>query len=161
MHVQAFAWIARFATDEPLAVVDIGGRDINGSPRRLFPNARYTTVDLYDGPGVDQVGDCRDWAPPEPVDLVIVAEVLEHAPDPAGVVAAAVGYLASGGRLVLTCAGPGRAAHSGHDGGAVRDGEHYANIDPAALLGWLAGLDELAVTYEPGPCDVYATGIRR
>lgn len=142
-------------------VVEIGGRFINGGVRDLIKADEYISLDLEDGPDVDVVADCRTWTPPGPADLVVACEVLEHAEDAEGVIGACLGYLAAGGRLIVTCAGPGRAPHSGHDGGTVRPGEHYANIEPADLTGWLAGLDELEVTYQPGPCDVYATGVRR
>jgi hypothetical protein len=45
-----------------------------------------------------------------------------------------------GGLLIITAAGPGRAEHSGADGGPLRPGEHYRNISPLALLAWLAHL---------------------
>lgn len=141
-------------------VVEVGGRNINGGIRDLVTADEYICVDLEPGPDVDVVADCREWSPPGPADLVLCLEVLEHAPDPAGVVFAATGYLRSGGRFVLTCAGPGRAPHSGHDGMHVRSDEHYANIDPADLVAWLkaAGIDDGWVEYAPASCDVYATG---
>jgi SAM-dependent methyltransferase len=162
MHAAARSFVAgALAGSHFGAVVEIGGRDINGGVRDLFTCDTYVSLDLEPGAGVDVVTDCRDWTPPEPVDLVICCEVLEHAPDPAGVVKAAVSYLAPGGLLVVTAAGPGRAAHSGHDGGPVRPGEHYGNIDPDDLDQWLAELDDVQVVYAPMPCDVYATGMRR
>jgi hypothetical protein len=33
VHEQAYDWITRHATEEPVDVLDIGGRDINGSCR--------------------------------------------------------------------------------------------------------------------------------
>jgi SAM-dependent methyltransferase len=161
MHAAAMAWLRQFATPEPLTVVDVGGRNINGTPRGLFPAAAYTAVDLQDGPGVDVVADCRQWHPPASVDLVVCCEVLEHAPDPRAVVRSCVDYLKPGGRLVLTCAGPGRAPHSGHDGGGVRPGEHYANISPVELRLWLLaqGLTDLELVDNTVTADVYATGV--
>jgi SAM-dependent methyltransferase len=139
-------------------VVEVGGRDVNGSVRGMFAAASYTAVDLEPGPGVDVVADCRTWAPDEPADLVLCLEVLEHADDPAGVVGACVSYLAPGGLLVVTCAGPGRTPHSGHHGGPLEDGEYYANVDPDDLDAWLGDLTDVQVHYAAGPCDVYATG---
>ena len=140
-------------------VVEVGGRDINGGVRDLVACAEYLSIDLESGPAVDAVVDCRDWSPPWPADLVICCEVLEHSPDPAGVLGACAGYLRSGGLLVVTCAGPGRRPHSGHDGGRVRPGEHYANIDPAWMRGALSGMDDVVVEYRAGVCDVYATAV--
>jgi SAM-dependent methyltransferase len=141
MHPEARAYVATHAGRYP-RVVDVGGRDINGRVRDLFDCDEWTTLDLEDGPAVDIVIDCREWKPDEPVDLVLCLEVLEHAPEPESILLTCLSYLAPGGRLVLTCAAPERAPHSGHDGGTVRDGEHYAGIVPADLVGWLtsAGL---------------------
>jgi 2-polyprenyl-3-methyl-5-hydroxy-6-metoxy-1,4-benzoquinol methylase len=142
-------------------VVEVGGRDINGGVRDLVTCAEYLSIDLAAGPAVDVVADCRDWSPPWLADLVICCEVLEHSPDPGGVVAACLGYLRPDGLLVLTCAGPGRKPHSGHDGAKLRPGEHYGNIDPDVIRRVLSGVDDVHVEYHPGVCDVYATGRRR
>jgi SAM-dependent methyltransferase len=163
LHDSARQFIASVVAGQHYArVVEVGGRDINGGVRDLIDAAAYVSVDLEGGPGVDVVADCRFWEPPWKASLVVCAEVLEHAPWPREVVDACVGYLRPGGRLVLTCAGPGRAAHSGHDGGPVRDDEYYLNIDPDALEKWLAeDLEAVRVEYRAIPCDVYATGIKR
>lgn len=143
-------------------VVEVGGRIVVGGVRDLISADEYLSIDLVPGPGVDVVGDCRDWSPPWPADAVFVLEVLEHARDPAGIVAACVRYLAPGGRLVVTCAGPGREPHSGIDGGPPHSGEWYANLGPADLRRMLTGrLDGLEVIYNDVGCDVYATGVRR
>ena len=39
MHPEAMEWVAKHATGDPVSVLDLGGRYINGSPRELFPNA--------------------------------------------------------------------------------------------------------------------------
>lgn len=167
MHAAAHAFVAQVVTGQSFGrVVEVGGRDINGGVRDLVECTDYLCVDLEDGPAVDVIGDCRQWSPPWPADLVVCCEVLEHSPDPVGVLAACVGYLAPGGLLVVTCAGPGRGPHSGHDGGTVRPGEHYANIEPGDLAGWLldgmaAELQDIHVVWNEQACDVYATAVRR
>lgn len=163
MHASAFRYIASVVEGQHYArVVEVGSRDINGTIRNLVSADTYVGIDLEDGPGVDVVGDCRLWEPPWKASLVICAEVLEHSPWPAQVVEACVYYLRPGGRLIVTCAGPGRAPHSGHDGGPDVEGEHYANIDPADLEKWLTDdLEAVKVEYKAIPCDVYATGIKR
>ncbi len=146
----------------PNTVLDVGGRNINGSPRLLFPGSTYLVIDLEDGPGVDVVVDARHWRPEAPVDLVLSVEVLEHAPDPEGLLRAAWDCLASGGRLIVTCATDPRAPHSGHDGGPLHRGEHYANVDDAELKSWLDTIGfvdvELEVYRDRG--DLYATAVK-
>lgn len=163
MHDAARAFVAAVvANRHDELVIEIGGRNINGTIRDLIRTPRYVALDLEAGPGVDVVADCRHWSPPAAATLVLACEVLEHADDPPGIVAAAISYLTPGGRLVLTCAGPGRTPHSGHDGGPLRAGEHYANIEPDDLLQWtLQGLDDVELHRNEAACDLYATGVRR
>lgn len=163
MHDAARQYIAGIVAGGRYArVVEVGSRDINGSIRSLVDAQVYVGVDLEDGPGVDVVGDCRFWSPPWQASLVICAETLEHAPEPREVVDACISYLRPGGRLVVTCAGPGREPHSGHDGGPVDPDEWYQNIDPADLEKWLAeDMEAVTVRYNGIAKDVYATGIRR
>lgn len=140
MHQAVLDWIGQFATDDDLRVLDIGGRDLNGSPRRLFPNAApYDVLDLYPGPNVDIVADATTWRLPGPrgaerpfYDLVICTEVFEHLKDWPGVLQTAYEALRPGGWLLFTCAGPGRPIHSGIEPvwGLLPDEEHYANVSP-------------------------------
>jgi hypothetical protein len=54
MHDEAYAWVRKHAPTGHLHVLDIGGRNINGSTRDLFPLASvYRTVDILPGAGVD------------------------------------------------------------------------------------------------------------
>lgn len=162
MHAEAFDWLTKRA--EGLGrlslVVDVGGRNINGTVRHLFTADRYIAVDLYDGPGVDAVADIRDWQCDQPADLIVCAEVLEHAPRPYEVIDACRRLLKPGGRLLLTAAAPPRLPHSGHDGGPVRDGEHYQNIHPGDLHDWLQHWQTVQITYDAEHGDVYAEAIK-
>ncbi len=159
MHTEARDFVTRAVNGrEFTTVVEVGGRWINGGVRDLIKAESYTGLDLHPGGDVDVVADVRTWIPPVPVDLVVCCEVIEHAEDAAGVVGACVNMLAPGGLVVITCAGPGRAPHSGLDGGPVRAGEHYANVDPGDLKGWLAGLGEIYIECHPGRGDLYGTG---
>jgi SAM-dependent methyltransferase len=142
VHLEAMTWlqqqVAALAPAERGTVIDLGGRDINGSPRVLFPmRTKYTVIDLHEGPNVDVVADCREWDPEEKVDVVISAEVLEHADDPKAILDAAARWLKQGGLLLCTAAAEPRTPHSALDGGPLHDGEHYANIDPEQLASWL------------------------
>lgn len=156
MHQQVREYAAAKLTGRQFgSVVEVGGRWINGGVRDLVDCDSYVSLDLYDGDGVDVVADVCDWKPDAPVDLVICCEVIEHAPDPEGVVAACVAMLAPGGTFLMTCAGPDRAPHSGLDGGEVREDEHYRNIKPAEMKRWLADLDA-EVEYHKDRGDLYA-----
>lgn len=171
MHAGALTFIATqlaHAGDSLGDVVEIGGRNINGGVRSAIePDATsYVSIDLFDGPDVDIVADAREWQPDSPVDLVICCEVLEHAEDPRAIVEAALSWLKPRGLLLLTCATDPRAPHSAHDGAAVREGEHYGNIDPADLMAWLRaaggwGLEGMPIVSDYNPGDLYAAAWAR
>lgn len=146
----------------PGTVLDQGGRDVNGSPRLLFPGSAYLVIDLEDGPGVDVVADARHWRPDAPVDLVLSLEVLEHAPGPASLLRASQACLVPGGRLVVTCATDPRVPHSGHDGGPLRQGEYYANVDDVELKDWLdtIGFEDVEMELHRDRGDLYVCAVR-
>lgn len=157
------AWVERYATDEVVSVLDLGGRDINGSPRELFPNAkRYDVVDVQPGPGVDIVGDAATVDPHCLYDLVLCTEVFEHTPRWPLIVENAFRCLDDGGRLVLTMAGPGRPAHSAIDGGHLHPHEYYGNVHPDTLRAVLelVGFRDIEVDRQRKPADVRATAVR-
>lgn len=128
MHTEAFAFVKQFATTDPITVIEIGSRIINGTVRGLFPNARCTGLDLHPGPGVDVVCDMMDYTPPDSVDLIVCCEVFEHAENWRQMISQAQAWLKPGGRMILTCAAPGRLPHSHIDGGRLRPDEYYANV---------------------------------
>ncbi len=135
MHQQAYEWVARHATADAVRVLDIGGRNINGSVRDLFPGAKsYTVLDIHADTGVDIVADAATWTTDDRFDVVVCAEVFEHTAVWREICATAIGVLEPGGRFIATMAGPGRAAHSAMDGGpTLYPGEHYENVDPDEL----------------------------
>lgn len=138
MHPEAMAWVQRHATLANF-VLDIGGRNVNGSPRHLYPQANYTAVDLYPGEGVDEVADVTEWEPNVRYDTVLCLEVLEHVQDWPAVIEAAHRLATDGGKLILTAAAPGRTPHSAIHGGPLQDNEHYANIHEEDLWTVLLG----------------------
>lgn len=165
MHTQAFNWVAQHGhTTDPVAVLDLGGRDINGSVRVLFPNAtRYVTVDIAPGDNVDVVADAATWTPDAEYDVVVCCETFEHTPDWPQIVATAFKALRPGGRFIATMAGPGRPPHSGIDGGwRLHDGEHYGNVQPAALKQVLAevGFTRSFVDQQYQPADVRCVAVK-
>jgi SAM-dependent methyltransferase len=161
-------WIAKHATDAPVSVLDIGGRDVNGSPRLLFPAAtRYTVLDALPGEqvtDVDIIADAATWHPSgQEWDVVVCAEVLEHAAQWRAIIRTAYQACKPGGRLIVTTAAPGRPPHSAVDGMLpLQPGEHYANIRPAELERALiaAGWAEVVVDVREFPADVRATAVK-
>ena len=135
MHPEAFEWVREHATLDTVSVLDIGGRDVNGSPRWLFPNAYiYTVLDIEPGEGVDIVVDAATWEPDQGYDVVLSTECFEHAKAWRDIIDTAYRALNPRGRFIATMAGPGRPLHSGIDGGPeLHDGEWYENVDPADL----------------------------
>lgn len=169
MHEQALNWVAQFRTGEDLAVLDIGGRNLNGSTRPLFPNANpYHVLDILPGDGVDFVADAAKWdfrsAGAGPYDLVVTTETFEHAEHWQDIIATAYAVLRPGGWLVFTCAGPGRPAHSGVAAvWELSPGEWYANVSAGEIArvlneqGWVdiearqIGLDTQGKAVKPNP----------
>jgi len=162
MHPEARAYVETRRTDEPLAVLEIGGRFINGGVRDLFPNADpYVSLDIVEGPGVDIVANAATWSPDRLYDLVVCTEVFEHTPEWPGILRTMAEACRPGGRLVLTMAGPNRSPH-GSGGGPWEAGEFYANVEPAALQAEMSatGWTDIAVDYLPSPGDTRATATR-
>ncbi len=173
MHEAVLAWVGQFRTDEDLRVLDIGGRDLNGNTRGLFPNASpYHVLDLREGKGVDYIADAATWdfrsAGLGPYDLVLCTETFEHAEKWREIIATAWAVLRPGGWLVFTCAGPGRPPHSGVEAvwGLIGD-EWYANVSADEIRGelldqgWVKieahqlGLDTRGCAVKPaGPSEV-------
>lgn len=158
MHAEAYEWVRQHASTEPVAVLDIGGRDINGTVRSLFPNAAvYRVLDIADGPNVDIVADASVWAPDREYDVVVCCECFEHTPLWRQICGTAYRACRPGGRFVATMAGPGRPEHSAIDGGwRLHPGEHYANIHPQELLDVLTAyrFTDIEVDQQPKPADV-------
>lgn len=158
MHPAAHEWVAHWAIPDPVTVLDLGGRDINGTCRDLYPHATYITLDLYPGPGVDIVADAATWVPDRLYDLVICTEVFEHVAEwPQMCVTA---FKACGGLFITTMAGPGRKPHSGIDGAALQAGEWYENIDPGLLERVLYETGFTNVTVDQAGLDVRAIAER-
>ena len=157
-------WIAKHATAGPVKVLDLGGRDINGTPQGLFPGAVcYTVLDVRDGPGVDIVADAATWQPTDWWDVVICAETFEHTAAWRAIVRTAFAACAPGGMFIVTTAAPGRPPHSAVDGEfRLLPGEHYANIRPAELDRVLnvSGWADVLVDVQASPADVRAVAVK-
>jgi predicted methyltransferase len=162
MHAEAMAFLRKFATHDVLSVIEIGSRDVNGTPRAFFPSALWIGLDLYDGPCVDIVCDAMDFTPRALVDMVVTTEVLEHAEHWYEIIHKAASWLKPGGRLIITCAGPGRHPHSHHDGLNLRDGEYYGNLSADQIAEELhfAGMIDITTEEHPSRGDTYAIAMK-
>lgn len=151
MHAEAFAFVANTLARLPprQCVVELGGRNFNGSVRPLFNGAQYTSVDLLGGTDVDVVCDAATYVPEQAPDTVVCCEVLEHAANAEAIIDNALGMLAPGGVLIVTCATDPRTPHSAIDGLDVRPGEWYRNVPRDDLAGWLDGADVRILIAQP------------
>jgi hypothetical protein len=164
MHTAAHQFVAEkvAALVPPGSVVEIGSRDINGTIRDLFPAVdRYVGLDLFPGPGVDWIGDAREYEPESPPDLVVCCEVFEHMAEWPGMVRRVADWLAPGGVLIVTCAGPGRRPHSAIDGGwKLYEGEHYLNVSALRLADVMRGAGLAVVEAREQGADTQALAVR-
>lgn len=149
MHVAAYEYVAKVVAEFGLTgdVLDLGGRDVNGSVRELFNPDRYVTVDIVAAPSVDIVADAADLDLDELFDVAISTECFEHTPSGPEIVATAYRHLRPGGIFVATMAGPGRAPHGASGQPLPPPGEWYRNVDADELAEWLsdAGFDEHSI----------------
>lgn len=160
MHWEAHSWVEAFASTDTLDAVEFGARDINGSIQPLFPNARWTGVDIAPGPRVDVVANAATYQHPTEADLVVCCEVFEHTPEWRSIIANAHRILASGGMAVFTCAGRNRPPHSAVDGGGLRPDEYYANVHEDDMQQEMerVGFTDVRVEWIAHPGDVRAFG---
>ena len=161
MHPQVLDWVRRHVPDRPpertLVVLDIGGRDVNGTCRWLFGWAdEYRVLDLRPGENVDIVADAATWEPDRAYDVALCTEVFEHTADWRRIIATAFSALTPGGMFIATAASPGRPAHSGIHGNEVEPGEYYAGVSRFELTDALAaaGFERFEVDEQLYPADV-------
>jgi SAM-dependent methyltransferase len=152
--------------DDGVRILDIGGRDLNGTPKHLFPNAAvYHVLDVHEGPNVDIVADAASWLPFgkwTDYDMVLATEVFEHTPHWREIISTAYRALRDGGRFVATMAGPGRGPHSGIAAEPrLRPGEWYANIDPLDLSDALSAAGFEPVLVDQHKLDVRCWAVKR
>ena len=161
MHAEAFAYVAGALAGRSFgSVLDVGGRNVNGTVRDLFPAAAYTALDIAPGGGVDIVADAADWTPPSTFDAVVCCEVFEHTPRWPEILRTMAAALELGGTAIVTAASLDRTPHSAVDGGPLRDGEYYGNVDPRDLAAAMraAGFTGKVTVHPRG--DVYATATK-
>jgi len=145
VHPECSQFLRSQGSSDFISVIEIGSRDINGSARAYWPNATWIGLDLHAGPAVDIICDAERYRPSGLCDLVICCEVLEHAANWRKIIEAAATWIRAGGRMIVTCAGPGRAEHSAIDGDELRQDEYYRNLsaDEVAKAMLSAGLGRI------------------
>ena len=169
MHPQAYDYVKKTAMEwGPFeSVLDVGGRNVNGSPKELFPGASYFVLDIVPGDGVDVVADAADWdGEGHKFDCVVSTEMFEHTPRVREIVfnIARILKRSGGGRFIATCASSPRMPHSGITGGALPASEYYSNVEPEAMEVYMieAGFRDVVVEkalWENHGGDLYATGV--
>ena len=89
-------------------VIDVGGLDINGCYRGLFPEAEYIGVDIVEGKNVDMIMDSDEWNKTKDADVVISGQTLEHVADIPKLLCSIFNVLKPGGLLcvIVPSAGP-------------------------------------------------------
>lgn len=142
MHANALNFYASVLSRlDARTVLEFGSCNLNGSPRDVYHQAAsWHGVDVVAGVGVDEVADAATWDSDRRFDVVICAEVFEHTPDWRLIVDNAYAHLNDGGMFLATCATANRPPHSAVDGGMVRAGEWYANVDLTEMRDHLAGM---------------------
>jgi hypothetical protein len=167
MHREVRDWLAaQFASlPDRLLVFEVGSKAINGSARdaaRPGQVAAWWGCDLVSGAGVDFVGPGEEAVPPWPADVAVCCEVGEHTPRLSAIIDNLVRQVRPGGVLLLTMATETRAAHSAVEGGPLRQGEYYRNVDPQALQAYLLAVraEDVTMHVDRWRGDLYARARR-
>jgi hypothetical protein len=168
MHAEAWAWLQAQITPQLAGarrVLDLGGCDVNGSPRSLFgPATDYCVLDARAGPGVQIVADAVTWLPPRALhgafNVTLATEVFEHVQHWRGILYNLWLTLKPAGVCLVTCASAPRAPHSIDGVVPPPLGEWYANVAPDELLQPMRLLFR-EVEFQTHPRgDLYARGVR-
>lgn len=152
-------------------VIDVGGRDINGTAVQAFhstPYEQWVIVDVRDSLIPDHcdlafVADFADFDPPAevgPVDFVLCTEVFEHAETWREICANAFRVLEWGGRFIVTTVTPAYGPHSAEDGNEIKPGEYYDGIIPEELEAVLEGVGFRNVQIQVGGPFLNAVGTK-
>lgn len=166
MHPQAWSFLTKQVAKvrQVNSIVDIGGRNNNGTPRDLFPKAEYTVVDAVDGDDVDIVSKAEEWVPDRKWDMAVCTEMFEHLhPDHYETILKNMcDAVDANGILLFTAATDPRPAHGAWGSPGLEPDEFYGNVDVEFLkqamqaAGWF--IDELEIDRNVG--DVYVRAIK-
>lgn len=154
MHQQAHDFIS--SARNRLSVLEIGSRNVNGSLRGLFAGWDYTGIDSAPGDGVDIIADGGTWdGEGRQFDVVLCAEVLEHAANWREIIDNSFRLLRPGGLFIGTAAGSGRPAHKcSGEPMPTPPTEHYENIDREELKAALSSAKFKGITIDTLAEDV-------
>lgn len=119
MHIEVKQFIKRVRKEywhkfRLRKVLEVGSKNINGSPRKYFWFCKYTGIDLSEGSGVDEVIDICDMSFTsnyEEWDVVISTEMLEHCEHWQKALERMFHFLKPNGLLLITCASDDRLEH--------------------------------------------------
>lgn len=147
MHGKAMEWVAWHARRDPSTVLDLGGRNVNGSVQPLFRSATFTTLDIR--PGGDILADAATWEPDGLWDMVLSLETFEHAEQWRDICLTAFKACKPGGWFIVTTAAPGRPVHSTEGCLTLPEGEYYGNVEPDDLREALelAGFSDITISH--------------
>lgn len=151
-------------------VCDVGSLNINGSNEYLFGlwSTNYTGVDIVAGKNVDVVSKAHVYLSNKKniFDVVISTECLEHDSDFDNTIWSMYYAVKTGGLLLITAAGEGRAEH-GTSGNAPDmspgTNEYYKNVTISMMAAILKPemFSEYHLEYNPKHKDIYFYGIKK
>lgn len=165
MHNEAWEFLENKSKElTPVSIIDIGGRNINGSARDLWPDAEYTALDRVKGDGVDIVADATTWKPTRFWEMGLCTEVFEHVSpsDYRKMLTVIASAINPGGTLLITCATHPREPHAADGTPGMPKSEFYRNVDPMDLAialtetGWMC--KDLIIDRDHG--DIYVEAVR-
>lgn len=138
MHPEAYEYVRSTVAEfqaPPSWVLDIGGRNINGTVKDIFSEGTgFSALDIRPGEGVDIVADAAIWQPASLYDCVICCEVFEHTPDWRAILNTMHTACRVGGHVIVTAAADPRPPHSAIDGHNMEYTEYSSDPAEAASL---------------------------
>jgi predicted SAM-dependent methyltransferase len=151
MHEACEEWVRMAAAryvGRPAKVIELGGRNVNGSNRQHFSECEYISVDKREGPEVDLVVDAVRLRLGKPdFDVVVCTNVLEHEPRWRDVLTTAYECLRPDGVLIVTTVDERFPPHSGIDGCELQPDEHYEGVHMDELRDALGAAGFLVTDY--------------
>lgn len=134
-------------------IIEFGARNINGSIKGSFLTKElefYIGIDMHEGSGVDIIDDASMFVPTseQAPDTIVCVSVLEHTPVAKELVQNAYDILLPNGIFICTTVTKPCPDHSSWDGGPLRTGEFYQDVDPLLLLEWMKPFKRIILDFE-------------